>query len=163
MMTKEHILAEIRRTATSNGGVPLGVHRFFAETGVKESDWHGKFWARWGDALKETGFQPNEFTAARTSEDLLHHLAGLVRELGRFPVKARSSSKPEVIPAFQATTLSAGLAESGRSPRSWRSFAGTGARMISQNSVSWQPRPTMPETQMEFLRKPRLANWATST
>jgi hypothetical protein len=100
MMTKEHILAEIRRTATSNGGVPLGVHRFFAETGVKESDWHGKFWARWGDALKETGFQPNEFTAARTSEDLLHHLAGLVRELGRFPVKGEIKLKARSDPSF---------------------------------------------------------------
>jgi hypothetical protein len=44
-MTKGHILSEIRRTAAANGGVPLGVRRFFAETGVKESDWHGRFWA----------------------------------------------------------------------------------------------------------------------
>jgi hypothetical protein len=85
MMTKEHILSEIRRTAAANGGVPLGVGRFFVETSIKESDWHGKFWARWGDALREAGFQPNQLNAARTAEDLLNNLAGLVRELGRFP------------------------------------------------------------------------------
>jgi hypothetical protein len=86
MITKEHILCEIRRTATANGGAPLGLDRFFAETGIKSSDWHGKVWARWGDALKEAGFQPNQLNAARTNEDLLNNLAGLVRELGRFPV-----------------------------------------------------------------------------
>ena len=99
MMTKEHILAEIRRTAAANGGVPLGVGRFFAETGIKESDWRGKLWARWGDALKEAGFQPNQYNAARTDEDLLDNLAGLVREFGRFPVmteiKLRSRSDPK--------------------------------------------------------------------
>ena len=31
---------------------------------------------------KRAGFEPNELTAARTSEDLLDHLAALVRELG---------------------------------------------------------------------------------
>jgi len=99
-MTKEHILSEIRRTAGANGGVPLGVQRFFAETGVKESDWHGRFWARWGDAQKEAGFQPNEFNAARTGEDLLNNLAGLVRELGRFPVKGELKLKARSDPRF---------------------------------------------------------------
>jgi hypothetical protein len=101
MMTKEHILSEIRRTANANGGVPLGLHhRFFAETGIKESDWRGKFWVRWSDAVTEAGFQPNELTAARTSEDLLDHLAALVRELGRFPVMAEIRIKARSNPKF---------------------------------------------------------------
>ena len=99
-MTKEHVLSEIRRTAAANGGIPLGVQRFFAETGVKVSDWRGRFWARWGDALQEAGFQPNEFTAARTAEDLLTHLAGLVRELDRFPVDAEIKLKSHADPRF---------------------------------------------------------------
>lgn len=61
MYSKEHILSEIRRTALGHAGVPLGVQRFFADTGIKDSDWHGRFWARWGDALKEAAFQPNQF------------------------------------------------------------------------------------------------------
>jgi hypothetical protein len=100
MMTKEHILSEIRRTAAANGGVPLGVGRFFAEAGIQESDWRGKFWARWGDALKEAGFQPNEFNSARTGEDLLNNLAVLVRELGRFPVIAEIKLKARSDPKF---------------------------------------------------------------
>ena len=87
MTTKEHILSEIRRTATANGGAPLGLERFFHETGLKKSDWHGKYWARWGDALREEGFQPNQLTTARTREDLLSNFAALVRELGHFPVE----------------------------------------------------------------------------
>jgi hypothetical protein len=72
----------------------------FAETGIKESDWRGKFWVRWSDAVKEAGFQPNELTAARTSEDLLNHLAALVQELGRFPVMAEVGIKARSDPKF---------------------------------------------------------------
>ncbi len=100
IMTKEHILSEIRRTASANGGAPLGLDRFFAETGIKVSDWDGKFWARWGDALKEAGFQPNQLTTARTTEDLLNNLAGLVRELGRFPVRGEFRLKARSDPKF---------------------------------------------------------------
>jgi hypothetical protein len=44
-MNKEHIIAEIRRTAELNAGVPLGRLVFFNETGIKESDWKGRFFA----------------------------------------------------------------------------------------------------------------------
>ena len=50
---KQRILNEIRQTAEANGGVPLGVARFLQETGIKATDWAGKFWVRWGDALRE--------------------------------------------------------------------------------------------------------------
>lgn len=96
-LTKEHILSEIRRTAAQNHGTPLGEARFFTETGIKKSDWHGKYWVRWSDALKEAGFQPNQWIMARSDDDLLSHLAALVRQLGHFPVdgeiklKARST------------------------------------------------------------------------
>lgn len=55
---------------------------------------------RWTDAVKEAGFEPNERTAARTSEDLLDHLAALVRELGRFPVWAEIGIKARCDPKF---------------------------------------------------------------
>lgn len=45
-MEKEYILAEIKRAAQANGGKPLGTARFLKETGVKESDWHGRYWVR---------------------------------------------------------------------------------------------------------------------
>jgi len=85
-MTREGILAEIRRTTKENGGTPLGIGRFRTETGIKASDWIGKFWARWGDALVEAGFQPNRLQGPRSEEDLLGALASFVQELGHFPV-----------------------------------------------------------------------------
>ncbi|MGH8246434.1 MAG: hypothetical protein ACREUU_08375 [Gammaproteobacteria bacterium] len=75
MFTKSHILAETRRTALKNGGKPLGIARFHAETGIKSSDWRGKLWARWSDALVEAGFQPNLLQGPRDGEELLEKLA----------------------------------------------------------------------------------------
>lgn len=98
MTTKNHIIAEIKRTAAENGGAPLGRERFFAETGIKESDWHGRYWVRWGEVLAEAGFDPNKWNAAIPDAELLSQLAALVKELGHFPVqgemklKARSAS-----------------------------------------------------------------------
>ena len=63
-MTKSHILAAIKRTAAANGGEPLGQMKFFKETGIKKTDWYGKYWARWGDAIKEAGFSPNQMRDA---------------------------------------------------------------------------------------------------
>ncbi len=86
-MEKQRILNEIRRTARENGGKPLGVRRFLTQTGVKESDWHGKYWVPWGDALVEAGFAPNQWQEAYDEGVLIGKLISLTRELGKFPVK----------------------------------------------------------------------------
>jgi hypothetical protein len=83
-MEKEYILKEIRRTAEANGGKPLGVARFETETGIKPYDWE-RFWARYGDAVKEAGFVPNRLQGAYDEEFLFEKLIGLTRKLGRFP------------------------------------------------------------------------------
>jgi hypothetical protein len=98
-MDMQHILEEIKQTAKANGGVPLGRNRFFTETGIKESDWYGKHWVRWGDAVREAGITPNQITKAYDEELLISKLITLARELGRFPVsgdlrlKARTDSE----------------------------------------------------------------------
>ena len=99
-MKKEEILAEIRRLAKKNGNTPLGTERFRAETGIKSSDWQGKFWARWGDALVEAGFEPNQLQGPRSDEDLLAALASLTKELGRFPVANEIKLKARTEPGF---------------------------------------------------------------
>ena len=85
-MDKQHILDEIRRTAAENGGPPLGWRRFSTVTGIEPSVWEGKIWARWGDAVKDAGFAPNQFTEGYGDSELLTILAGFIRELGHFPV-----------------------------------------------------------------------------
>jgi hypothetical protein len=95
---KEEIVREIRRTAEENGGRPLGWRRFETETGISYSDWCGKHWVRWSDAVRDAGFGPNQFVSAYEDGELLEKLAELARELGHLPVdgemrlKARGNS-----------------------------------------------------------------------
>ena len=85
MLTKEHVLAEIRRTAEANGGVALGHRRFSAETGIHQHDWLGRWWARWNDAVAEAGCAPNQLQRRHDEGHLLTCLAEEVRRLGRIP------------------------------------------------------------------------------
>lgn len=88
-MEKKYVLAEIRRTADENGGVPLGAKRFASETGIREGQWKGRFWARWGDALAEAGYAPNEWGQDRYDpEDVFAKLCAQIRDLGRMPTEA---------------------------------------------------------------------------
>jgi hypothetical protein len=97
-MTKTHILDEIRRTTQANGGKPLGKQRFEAETGIRQTEW-SRFWARWGDAVREAGLAPNEFRAAYEDAMILECYAKLAREMGRLPaasdlrLKARNDAE----------------------------------------------------------------------
>lgn len=87
-MDKKHILDEIVRTARENDGRPLGRRRFGKETGIKESDWLGLHWARWGDAIREAGFEPNQMVVSRDEEELIEDFISLMRKLSRFPTSA---------------------------------------------------------------------------
>jgi hypothetical protein len=84
-MNKEHILQEIKRTAEANGGTPLGWRKFAQETGIRDRDWLGKHWARWGEAVREAGYTPNQMTEAYEETDLLEKFIQLARELKRLP------------------------------------------------------------------------------
>lgn len=84
-MKKEHILQEIKRTAELNGGVPLGWRKFAEETGIRDRDWLGKHWARWGEAVREAGYIPNQMTEAYDEAYLTENFIQLARELKRLP------------------------------------------------------------------------------
>ncbi|HZM63574.1 MAG TPA: GIY-YIG nuclease family protein [Candidatus Saccharimonadales bacterium] len=83
-MQKEDILAEIRRTAQENNGKPLGVIRFGQISGIRPYDW-GKHWARFGDAQREAGFEPNTLVGSFPDKYVFEKAALLARELGKFP------------------------------------------------------------------------------
>ena len=83
-----------------NGGVPLGREAFLRATGIKQTDWYGKLWVRWGDALREAGFSPNQMQERLPDEQVLQKLVGLVRELGHFPVHGELRLKERQDPEF---------------------------------------------------------------
>jgi hypothetical protein len=97
---KDHILNEIARTASANGGVPLGEARFESETGIRRPDWYGKHWAKWRDAVQEAGFTPNELNTAFGDELLLGKYSECARELGRLPTNGELRLKRRNDPEF---------------------------------------------------------------
>lgn len=84
MISREQIVAEVKRIASKFGGTPPGQQRFETETGIREHEWVN-FWARWGDVLIEAGFKPNQWGAQIEDAVLLEKLVEYARELGRFP------------------------------------------------------------------------------
>lgn len=84
---KEHILREIHRTTAENGGKALGQGRFSKLTGIKITDWQGKYWARWNDALKEAGFSGNKMQEPYLRSQVIEQFIFLMREKGKFPGK----------------------------------------------------------------------------
>ena len=86
--TKESIIAEIQRTASENGGAALGQRAFERETGITRSQWRGRFWRDWSEALSAAGLTPNPVSEAHDQEFLIKSLASLTRKLGRFPSDA---------------------------------------------------------------------------
>jgi hypothetical protein len=85
-ISKQEILAEIKKVAAANEGDPPGARTFRAATGITESAWKGRYWARWGDALVEAGFAAKTLNSKIPDEHLLDQLTALIVELGSFPV-----------------------------------------------------------------------------
>src|SRR5690349_24914233 len=77
-MSREEILAEIRKYVDANNGVIPGERTFAAATRIKESAWKGKHWARWTDAVREAGYNPNVMTQKIPDEGILEQLAGFI-------------------------------------------------------------------------------------
>jgi hypothetical protein len=92
-LSRQYILQEIKRTAELNGGTPLGKARFCTETGIKVSDWIGKYWARWGDAIQDAGLAPNKMQSSYDDTFLIEKFIALLREVGHFPVNTELRMK----------------------------------------------------------------------
>jgi Meiotically up-regulated gene 113 len=155
MLSKSHILEEIRRTARTNHGKPLGRLRFFKETGIKESDWLGKHWARWNDAIREAGLTPNSLQAAFSDDFLLDQLLNVTRDLGRFPtrpelrLRSRNDAQfpdPKVFERFGTKVeLARRLAEYCKTQGG--GAADVEALALAEAQEARQPRPDSPEVE----------------
>ena len=114
-MDRAHIIAEIRRTAEANGGTPLGRSRFETETGIREHDWRGRYWARWSDAVAEAGLSPNAFQQRRDEDEVLASLVDEIRRLRRMPTVAELHLRRREDASFP----SAGVFERFGPKRTW--------------------------------------------
>ena len=85
---QQTIIAEIKRLAQENAGRPLGRRAFEQETGIREGEWLGVFWARWSDALREAGFSANQMQGRADRDQLLKKLAQSCNHYGRMPTVA---------------------------------------------------------------------------
>ena len=72
----------------ANGGQAPSVAAFKNLTGIREHDWSGIYWARWSDALKEAGFQPQKFNQKADSQIYLQKIANAIRYFKKFPTSA---------------------------------------------------------------------------
>lgn len=84
MLTKQDIIIAIQKSAKENGGTPLGMARFEQETGIKVYNWK-KYWAKFGDAQKEAGFEPNQLQSGYTDEFVIEKVISVIRKLAKFP------------------------------------------------------------------------------
>lgn len=105
MIDRFHIVSEIKRTASANGGVPLGQRQFESATGIKRSDWRDKYWARWGDALIEAGFPANTPPDRIDEAVILKKLMDLAEKLDRFPTRDEIRLEKRSCPGFPSMTI----------------------------------------------------------
>jgi len=99
-MDKDDIVSEIRRFVAANDGEIPGERTFLNATRIKPWAWKGKYWARWTDAVREAGYDPNSMTARIPDDHILTHLATLIKQLGYFPVRDEINIHASRVPTF---------------------------------------------------------------
>lgn len=84
-VTKEQIVAEIKRIAAKHSGQPPGIRSFGTESGLSKSSWEGMYWSKWSDALAEAGFMPNQRNQKFEDDEIFELLVSACRHYGRRP------------------------------------------------------------------------------
>lgn len=87
MITRDEILKEIKRTAKENNDKPLGQTAFKNKTGIGWYEW-GRHWPKWGNAIQEAGFTPNEPWARVSDDYLVKKMINKIRKFKRYPTLA---------------------------------------------------------------------------
>lgn len=102
-ISREEILAEIHKYVAMHDKSP-GELTFVAQTRIKPSAWKGKYWARWTDAIREAGYDPNAMTQKIPGADILRQLSEFVSQLGYFPVRDEINMQARRTPGFPVWT-----------------------------------------------------------
>lgn len=106
-ITREEIIEAIRLTAKQNGDRPLGFRVFTQQTGITRYQW-GKYWAKFTDAQKEAGFEPNSPNLALKKGYAEQKYIAFIRRLGKFPtiseIRVERYSDP-AIPKFPSKRI----------------------------------------------------------
>lgn len=84
-VTREYILAEIRRVSEAQGGKPPGWTTFAKATDIRLHDWRGVHWTKWSDATRAAGYQPNAPIVGYGKDYFLRKLAEATRHFGAIP------------------------------------------------------------------------------
>jgi hypothetical protein len=69
----------------------------------------GKHWARWSDALRECGLEPNRLQGAVDEHELIGKFVELMREMNKFPTSNEIKLKARRTPGFPWPTTFARL------------------------------------------------------
>lgn len=145
---REHIISEIQRLAALNGGQAPGNQAFVTATGIKETKWRGKYWARWGDALVEAGFQPNEWTGKSDVTVILDGLIEACRHYGRLPttseLKMLRASRPSVPSPKTINGVLGGHADMVAALRSHAASRSDYTDILTMLPAGPPPRPARP-------------------
>ncbi len=68
-------------------------------TGLTRTKWYGIHWARWGDALSEAGYSPNEKQGPTETDTIIKAYISLAESLGSAPttgeIRLRSRNDPD--------------------------------------------------------------------
>ncbi len=97
---RDRIIEQLKSIAKTNAGAAPGVRAFERETGIRESDWRGIYWARWSDAVREAGLEPNDYQAKLDPDLMMAKLAAALRHYGRMPTFAEMRLYGQSDPTF---------------------------------------------------------------
>ena len=147
LVQRDHILNEIRRLAIQRGGKAPGREAFEKETGITTGAWLGKYWARWGDALSDAGFAPNDSQAKLDTEIVFAKLAGAIRHYKSFPTSAELKMYRRINSDFPSHGAFSGKADFIERLRSWLASKDGYADVIAMlppASMDWSRRRPFP-------------------
>jgi len=121
---REVILTEIRRVAQTMGGAAPGRQVFERETGIRQGEWLGIYWARWGDALVAARLSANRKNAKLDGATFLARIAQVFRHHRRVPTTSDFRLYRQVDPICPAhSTLDNRFSFPARSVARWPGLA----------------------------------------